>query len=137
MDSFEYYEIKAAVDDGESTQSFYGRPEWCEMRGGEIYTAAGAMREAMAYAETVEGGATPFWTLYGRRMESGCMVADAIGDFDTFESALDCLNRILAPLAAARDAFESLPYTGPVRPLHDMAATLADIINQSTCEERL
>ena len=137
MTNYEYFEIRACVDNGDATQSFLGAPQWCESRGAEIYTAAGALREAQAYADTVDGGATPFWTLYGRRMESGCLVADAIGDFVSFESALEVLNRILAPMAAARDAFESLPYTGPVRPLHDMAAILADIINQSTCEERL
>lgn len=137
MKRFDYFEIRAAVDDGQETRSFLGQLEHCPMRGSCIYTAANAEQEALEYAATVEGGARVFWTIYGRFLEDGCSVADAIGDFDTFAAALECLNAILAPMAAARDLLETAPYSGPVRPLSEAAALLDDVINQSTTQERL
>ena len=133
---FQYFEIRPAVDTGDSTQSFLGEAEHCPARGADIYTPRGAEREARAYQ--VEHGGTLVWTIYGRHMDGGCMVADAVGDFTTFDGALTILNHILAPMAAARDKLESMPHDGAgPRPLIPAACDLDDVINQSSTEERL
>lgn len=130
---FEYYEIRACVDDGETTESFLGLPV-SNNYDDEVCTPEGALSEARG--EALANGIDPaevFWTLYGRYWEDGCLLAEAIGDFKTFEAAYEVQCAILAPMREAADMVAN----DDGHSADDAAAMLEDICNQSSHEERL
>jgi len=123
---FAYYEIRATVDSGEDTLSFRGA-QFDDGCLGKHCTKDGALEEAEAYADTVEGGATVAWTLYGVDQHG---YATAIGDFKTFEAAYDILGAIVMPMRNALNLIESKDHWAFVSMAEDMC-------NQSTNEDRL
>lgn len=123
---FTYYEIRCCVDNGEDTISFLG-PTSHDPELGEICTPENALKEAREHAETVAGGATPFWTIYGYDRNGA---ATAIGDFKSFKAAFDTLGAILMPL---RNAIMMMEHGWP----QTAQSYLEDICNQSTNSRRL
>jgi len=131
---FAYLQIKAALEyphaDGALIESFFGEPDYNHSIGDKVFTPDGALTAAREAADRL--GGKVFWTLYGIDAKGE---ATAIGDFITFNAALDVLNAILAPMAAARDMMRSVYDDGPEE--FGAADHLDDFINQSTNSERL
>lgn len=134
---FQYFEIRPCVEHDGETRSFLGAAEWHEGIGDRVHTPAGALAEAEQFRRRHSVEAPVFWTLYGRD-EDG--LAMAVGDFTSFEDALEVMNAILAPMAAARDAaWDAANDRGAdtYSPLRCIANDLDDFINQCSNGERL
>jgi hypothetical protein len=130
--AFAYYTIKPAVETDGETVSFLGNVEYVVELGSKAYTPRGARAEALGYME--QYGGKLIWTIYGID-EAG--MDHAIGDFETFDIALDVLNAILAPLAKARELIaknRQIPFDDPAGKAEGQ---LEDVINQSTNNVRL
>lgn len=131
---FDYFEIRACVQVEDEVVSFLGDPQWCQMRGGPIFTPTGAHEQAKRFC--LENSAGPiFWTLYG----CGPGEATAIGDFKDFDTTFEVMNAILAPMAAARDALDhNLGEDSEAlrSKMRAASSTLEDFINQSSTDEK-
>lgn len=127
MTGFEYYEIRPAVEYDDATHSFIGTPQFSEEIGGNVSTPESAANEAKQFC--ADNGIDPdkvFWTIYGR--EGG--IATAIGDFKSFDSAIEVLTKILTPMAQAANAVSNEdPCTAQ--------SIIDDVIFQSSNNERL
>jgi len=128
---FQYFEIRPCVDTGEETHAFLGEPEFHPSIGDHVFTPANALAEAEAFQK--ENGGELFWTIYGRDEEG---LAMAVGDFNTFEAALEIMNAILAPMTAARDKIWEAA-EGYSADVYRVADDLDDVINQCSNGERL
>jgi hypothetical protein len=128
---FEYYEIRPCVRSDGEVQSFLGKPEFNDTIGDKVCTPTGALAEAEAF-QKIHGGEL-FWTLYG----SGEGRASAIGDFVSFDAALEALNAILAPMAEARDLIDTNGLRNASIELTVAGRVLDDVINQSSTAIRL
>jgi hypothetical protein len=129
---FDYYEIRCCVDTGEETYSFTGEV-WCQMRECYIGTPKAALAEAQEYFDPLRHKSL-FWTLYGR-WNNG--LAQAIGDFKTFEATYKVMQGILMPMREAINLMDSETGSGGIKTLNDAQCLLEDICNQSSSEERL
>lgn len=108
---FQYYEIRACVDDGHGhVQSFRGTPD-----------DEGRCVPEGALEEAEEHGTEVFWTIYGVD-QFGHL--EALIDRKTFQAALETLEAMLVPFRRAID--------GP-----DPVSVIEDILNQSSNSERL
>ncbi|TWH35612.1 MULTISPECIES: hypothetical protein [unclassified Aminobacter] len=126
--SYRYYEIRPCVEHDDRVTSFLGEPQWCQSRGTDVCTPESAYEQAKAYAESVGKGADDvFWTLYGIDEEG---LAEAIGDFKTFEDAYGVMCNILGPMREALDYAEDDME-------QDCINTLTDVLLQSTMEDRI
>lgn len=130
---FQYFEIRPCVEKDGDTHSFLGEPEFHHSIGGQVCTPAGALAEAEAFRQQHGVESPVFWTIYGRDEEG---LAMAVGDFNTFEAALEIMNAILAPMAAARDKIWEAA-EGYSADVYRVADDLDDVINQCSNRERL
>lgn len=115
MKLFQYYEIRAAVDFGDYVKSYLGPAQWDPALGAHVCTADGALKEAEAHGRPV------FWTIYGVDQEG---MSTAIGDYVTYDTALEILHAILVPFRRAIDGTRAV-------------SDIEDILNQSSNEDRL
>lgn len=132
--AFEYFEVRPCLEvtdtDGEKhVDSFTDEA---------LYDAERALLDANAKPYET------FWTVYGRYNDgNGAFLAEAIADRSTKQDAHKLLYAILAPMAAARDLaegdeFEAAHQPGCIiSPAERAAGYLADVINQSSNEERI
>ena len=131
----DYLTIRACVDYGSSIESYVGE---------EDSTPADALAEAAEHAKChieADGNAYVriFWTLYAHKTDG---TEEAIGDFPTFEHAYRMQNLLLAPMReAVNGALAAIhpSHNGveTIEAIHEVAARLDDICNQSSTEERL
>lgn len=128
MTNFEYYDIRPCVKIGLFDTPFLGKEN-----SEDEFTPYGAFEEAQEHLKHAEQGEVVYWMIFG--YTAGHL--HPIGRFTTFSNALDTVNAMLAPLAAARDAIVNLsvPFGDPVH--QGVADDLDDIINQSSNEDRL
>lgn len=124
---FEYLEIRPCVEFGDGiTESFLGEPQWCGTIGGLIHTPKAAFAEALWHSEKY-GGKRVFWSVYGRDSKGH---ASVIGDFSSFEAALDVQRKITAVMWASYRAIEQ-------GEAGHACILLEDFMNQCSNEDRL
>lgn len=125
---FQYLEIRPCVEHDGFTKSFLGVRQYHTGIGDDVHTSTLALEEAETYRRQNRVDSQVFWTIYGQDEEG---LATAVGDFVSFDAALEVLNALIAPMAAARDLIRDAG--SPDRAADD----LDDFINQCTTEERL
>lgn len=134
---FCYYEIRPCVEHEGTVASFLGEPEYIESIGDSVCTPDGAFREAEAYHKKVAATRPVFWTVYGHNSDGRKI---AIGDFKSFDDALEIMNAILAPLGHIWRTIDDHPThaLGVYRDLNTyLSAYAMDVCNQSTNNVRL